>query len=104
MLLLTLYAALIIIGGIAGYAAAGSKLSLIMGVGFGLLLLASAFAVHKKKKIGAWVALGLIILLDAFFTFRYVQTQRFLPSGLFSLISLSVLLTFAMQIKKQKLK
>ncbi|MBI2743228.1 MAG: TMEM14 family protein [Chlamydiales bacterium] len=104
MFILIVYAILIIAGGIVGYASAGSKLSLIMGCGFGLMLLGSAFALYKKKKAATWIAIALILLLDAFFSYRYAQTHKFLPSGLLSLISLGVLLFFVLQTKKSESK
>ena len=49
-LILTIYALLILLGGIAGYSAAGSIMSLAMGLIFGLLLLGCSFGLYKRKR------------------------------------------------------
>lgn len=103
VVILGIYALLILVGGIKGHAA-GSLASLIMGLTFGILLLASTFAIYKKKQVGVWVAVSLIIILDAFFTYRYSQTNRFMPSGMLSLISVITLFAFIWQIRKKPLK
>jgi len=103
VVILFVYALLILLGGIRGHAA-GSQASLIMGLTFGILLLGSTFAIYKKKKAGVWMAVSLIIILDAFFTYRYSQTGRFMPSGMLSLISVITLFAFIWQIRKKPLR
>ncbi len=96
------YALIVLAGGIAGYFKAGSSASLIMGSVFGLLLIGSAWIILKKKMVGEYCALGLLILLDAFFIFRYLRTFHFLPAGLMSLLSLAVLIIVALHLWKAK--
>ena len=85
------YGILILIGGIIGHLKAGSAASLIMGLAFGILLILSSFGMFKNRLFPAYVALLLTLILDAFFTYRWLFTFQFMPSGLFAIISLVVL-------------
>ena|SRR5579872_722658 len=99
-LMLFIYAFLIFLGGIIGYIKAGSGMSLMMGLVFGTLLMICALAIYKRKIVGIWIALGLVIILDAFFTYRFMKTQSFLPSGLFSLLSLVTLFLMIFELRR----
>ncbi|MFI5333580.1 MAG: TMEM14 family protein [Chlamydiales bacterium] len=101
-LILLVYGLLILIGGIIGHVQAKSTPSLVMGLLFGSLLIGSAIGLFKRKKAAAWIALTLVLLLDAFFTYRFLHTQRFMPSGLLMLISLATLVTLIIQLRKKK--
>jgi uncharacterized membrane protein (UPF0136 family) len=96
--LVILYSALVFIGGLMGYLKAQSIPSLISGSFFGLVLVVSAIAMIKKKKWGQWSALAIAFLLDAFFTYRFAKTLKFIPSGLMSLISLIMIIILALRI------
>lgn len=85
------YALLVFLGGIFGYVKAESTPSLVMGVGFAVILSTSVFAMFNEKKIGFTIAFATTALLAAFFLYRFFHTLNFMPSGLMSLISLSVL-------------
>lgn len=91
--IVALYGLLILVGGIIGHIKAGSTASLVMGVVFGLLLLLSSGAMFSKKyfKKGVYSTLILTLILDAFFTYRYLATMKFMPSGLLVLVSLGVI-------------
>jgi uncharacterized membrane protein (UPF0136 family) len=91
--IVALYGLLILIGGIIGHIKAGSNASLVMGVVFGLLLLLSSGGMFSKKyfKKGVYFALVLTLILDAFFTYRFLTTMKFMPAGLLVLVSLGVI-------------
>ncbi|MBX9923520.1 MAG: TMEM14 family protein [Rhabdochlamydiaceae bacterium] len=95
------YAILIFIGGIIGHSHSASKASLISGVVFGSLLLASSWLMFQKKPLGTWMALILAIILEGFFTWRFAKTLHFLPSGLLSLMSLAVIILVALKVGKR---
>ena len=99
--ILGLYALLVFLGGVVGYVNAASRMSLVMGSVFGLLVLGCAFALYKAKKAALWFALGLVFLLDAFFTFKFAKNPQFFPSGLFSFLSLAALMTLVVQLRKK---
>lgn len=91
--IVALYGILILIGGIIGHIKAGSQASLAMGLISGLLLLLSSGGMFSKKhfKKSVYFALILTLLLDAFFSYRYMATMKFMPSGLLALMSLGVI-------------
>jgi uncharacterized membrane protein (UPF0136 family) len=92
------YALFILAGGIIGHAH-GSTASLVMGVVFGVLLLTAAAGMFAKKKWGVYFALVLTLILDAFFTYRFVATLKFMPPGMLSLVSLGVMLLLVRNIR-----
>jgi uncharacterized membrane protein (UPF0136 family) len=100
-----IYAILILAGGIIGHAKAASTASLVMGVVFGVLLLTASIGMFKRtSKRTSWggtFALILTLLLDAFFTYRFVQTGKFMPSGMLSLVSLIVMVLLALHIRSK---
>jgi len=98
--ILAAYALAILIGGLMGYLKAGSHISLVSGIVFGSLLFLCSYAVAKGKHIAQYIALALTFLLDGFFTHRFAKTLHFLPSGLMSLLSLTVLIVIALKIRK----
>jgi uncharacterized membrane protein (UPF0136 family) len=91
--IVALYGILILVGGIIGHIKAGSNASLVMGVVFGLLLLLSSVGMLSKKyfKKGVYFALILTLVLDAFFSYRFLATMKFMPSGMLALVSLGVI-------------
>jgi uncharacterized membrane protein (UPF0136 family) len=97
------YGILIFVGGLMGHAKAGSTASLVMGVVFGaLLLIAAGFMFSQRNYLkGSYFALVLTFILDAFFSYRYLSSMKFLPSGLLSLISLGVLLLLVSHIRQK---
>ncbi len=95
-----IYALFVLAGGLTGYMTAGSKISLYAGcISFILLGLAS-IGIYKAKTFGYMTALVLILILDAFFTFRYVQTLKFFPGGFMALLSLVTLIVLVYRLRK----
>jgi uncharacterized membrane protein (UPF0136 family) len=93
-----LYALIVLAGGLTGFLKAGSYVSLMAGLSFGGLLLLSFFVF--KRKWGPYLALVITFILDAFFTQKYLQTLKFMPSGMLSLLSLAVLISLAFFIRR----
>ncbi|HEX2579822.1 MAG TPA: TMEM14 family protein [Rhabdochlamydiaceae bacterium] len=91
--IVAIYGLLILVGGVIGHLKAGSLASLIMGGVSGLLLLIASGGMFSKKnfKKSAFFALILTLVLDAFFSYRFMTTLKFLPSGLLALVSLGVI-------------
>ena len=87
----TAYSVLLLIGGVMGYATAGSLPSLIMGTTFAVLLGIAAFGMYKGcnfSRIGATV---LLAVLFVFFSYRFLTTYKFFPPGIVALLSLGLL-------------
>jgi uncharacterized membrane protein (UPF0136 family) len=95
-----LYGLVILIGGIMGHHEKGSLASLISGLVCGGLLLGTSWVIFNKKAWGEYAALLLVFLLDGFFTYRFITTHKFLPSGLLSILSLGVLFFLAFVMRR----
>lgn len=75
--------ALSTVGGIIGYAKAGSKPSLIAGTGIGLLYFASGFYRYPLGSIATSTLLCTIMIP------RFLRTRAFMPAGLLSVAGLA---------------
>lgn len=97
------YGILIVVGGLIGHAKAASTASLVMGVLFGGLLLIAAGCMFMKRNYlkSTYFAIVLTFILDAFFSYRYLSSMKFLPSGLLSIISLGVLLLLVTHVRQK---
>lgn len=81
------FGALTIIGGIVGYAKAGSTASIIAGSITGVLLLVAAFLLPEHRAVGLATALIISLLLAAQFIPKLLRTGRVMPAGIMSLLS-----------------
>ncbi len=84
---LWIYIVLLIGGGLVGYLKAGSRVSLIASLAFGILLTLVNIGVIRSF----YVADVLVALLIAVFIMRYVKTKKFMPSGLMIVLSAAAL-------------
>ena len=89
VVLLWIFIALLVVGGLMGFLKARSKASLIASVGSAIPL-----ALVALGHLPGTVALGVLIVLQAVFFMRLRKTGKFMPSGL--LLGLSVLMEAAM--------
>ncbi len=84
---LWIYIVLLIGGGLVGYLKAGSRVSLITSLAFGILLTLVNIGVIRSF----YVADVLVALLIAVFIMRYLKTKKFMPSGLMIVLSAAAL-------------
>ena len=87
-----IFGILIFLGGLMGHVKAASTVSLVTGSVFGLFLVLASFGMFRDHLLPAYFALILTLILDAVFTYRWLLTFKFMPSGLMSLISFGVLI------------
>ena len=87
-----IYGIFIILGGLMGHIKSASTVSLVTGSLFGLFLVLASFGMFRDHLLPSYFALIITLILDAFFTYRWLLTFKFMPSGLMSLISLGVLI------------
>jgi len=80
------YAALVLAGGVMGYAKAGSKPSLIAGVASALLLTA-AWMWSRTSVGGLWLGAGVALALCVVFGMRLKKTGKMMPSGMMLAVS-----------------
>ncbi len=86
ILLTAIYAILVITLGILGYQQAGSVISLVMGLIFGVILLFSAFYMTQEKKWAFILGILASSILLISFGYRFGITLGFMP-GAMSLFS-----------------
>src|SRR5579871_4944511 len=101
--IVVVYGLIILIGGVMGHVKAASTASLVVGILFGALLISSAYGIYKGSLKAAIAALILGVMLDAFFTYRFMVTQKFMPAGALSVLSLIYILSIALLLRKSTL-
>lgn len=89
--IVTVYAVLLLVGGIMGFIKAGSMLSLITGIGSAALVVTGVFLARKEKKGGYFLLLSVTALLVLFFGYRFLVTGAWMPAGGMLILSIGVL-------------
>jgi uncharacterized membrane protein (UPF0136 family) len=82
-----IFGALTIIGGVIGYAKAGSLPSIIAGAVTGVLLLVAGWILPTNRMMGIVIGLIISFLLAAQFIPKLVRTGKAMPAGLMSILS-----------------
>lgn len=103
-LVLWIYVALLVLGGLIGYSKAGSKISLIMSLVFAapIALVAAGVlrvAYDRRETVNGVtrfhlhvdLADVLIFVLLVFFGMKFIKKGKFMPAGLMSIASLAAL-------------
>jgi uncharacterized membrane protein (UPF0136 family) len=78
---------LTIVGGVIGYAKAGSIASIIAGSICGILLLGAAYLLPEHLAVGLAVAAVISIALAGRFIPAFIKTGQAMPAGLMSVLS-----------------
>jgi len=94
------YGAIMAVGGVIGYVKVRSKASLLSGVGFGLMLLASGYGVWHGSRRSLAASAVIAALLVAIFAVRLVKTRRFMPAGVLAVLSLAALIVFGVALTR----
>ena len=96
--IVTVYAVLVVVGGLIGYLKAKSLPSLIAGTLSFLALLAAAHGMRTGEAWGMPLAIALALFLLVFFSLRYVKSspRAFMPGGLMAILSLFTLVGIAL--------
>ncbi len=80
-LLLSLFAAFLLCGGIMGYIKASSIASLVMSSIFAGLLFFCSYISSKGKMWGLYIASVLVVFLNIFFLIRFMKSFAIFPAG-----------------------
>lgn len=88
------YGVMMAVGGVIGYLKVHSKASLISGVGFGLLLLASGYGVWQGSRDSLVASAVIAALLVIIFAIRVIKTRRLMPAGMLAVLSVLALVIF----------
>lgn len=97
LLILSLF---LVAGGIAGYAKAKSKISLITGIVSAILLAGTYAWSLTDYKTGLLSGLAVISALDITFCVRLAKTKKFMPAGLLLVICLITQLCIVLNLGK----
>ncbi|XP_015247004.1 transmembrane protein 14C-like [Cyprinodon tularosa] len=84
------YALCVSAGGIIGYAKAGSVTSLVAGLLFGLLAAGGAYLTSQNPR-NVWLSLGTAGTLAVVMGLRFLNSWKFMPAGLMTLLSVLML-------------
>jgi uncharacterized membrane protein (UPF0136 family) len=87
-IVLWVYIALLVAGGVMGFVKAGSKVSLITSLIFAAALALFAAGILPWR----WGADALLVVLLVVFIARYFKVKKFMPSGLMIVLTLAALL------------
>ena len=90
-IVLVTYALFLILGGFLGFKK-GSKISLWMGLGSGILILGGVWLLTVNPKAAGLFIIGIIVILSLSFISRLIKTRKFMPSGMLLLVTLAVLI------------
>ncbi len=89
---LGVYAVLLAVGGVIGYTKAGSRPSLIAGLGSAVAAILALVLSFQNAKWGMALGCLVALLLAYFFGHRFAaKTRKFMPAGLLALVSVVVL-------------
>jgi uncharacterized membrane protein (UPF0136 family) len=87
------YALLLLVGGFMGYAKSHSLSSIIMATSFSSILFSLVLISKKLKNVVAYTTVTLL-LLDSFFTYRFLKTFKIMPAGGFAILTFIVIIAF----------
>ena len=100
-LALVCYGVLMMAGGYFGYVKAGSKVSLIMGIVSGVVILLGLFLTRSNVSLGYGIVIGMTAVLVVSFAVRLMKTHAFMPSGMLLLLSIAALAACIMILLKR---
>ncbi len=89
---LVVYALLMAVGGVMGYANKKSVISLVAGLASAVALLIAFKMAENNPKGGLAFGAFLAFLMTGNFVSRYFKTHHFMPNGLFGIVSVIALL------------
>lgn len=101
-LLVCAFGLLVGMGGLIGFFMAGSIASLLAGSAFSFLLLMSGYLMQSNRKLGLISSTSLTLALAGFFSYRYLITEKFMPSGMMALLSAIVFLVVITNVSLKK--
>ena len=99
-LILLVYAVIVFAGGFAGFVLKKSMPSLLAGGFSGLIFLFASVSLLVSRKKPFYLACVLLLVLAAFFAYRFLKSNAFFPSGMMLILTSFTLFLIAFQIKQ----
>ncbi len=84
------YGALVLVGGVMGWVKARSKPSLIAGIVFGVALIVVGAGINAGHGTDVRVAATLAAVLGIIMGVRFAKSRKFMPAGLLAIVSAAV--------------
>lgn len=92
-----IYGALVLVGGVMGWVKAKSTPSLISGLVFGSGLIFIGYGIRQGHAADVTVACIIAGLLAVIMGIRFGKTKKFMPAGLITILSVVVLVTLLLR-------
>ena len=92
-IIVSLYGALVLVGGVMGYIRAKSIPSLISDLVVGTALILMGNGILQGLASDIFVAIGLTGLLAIIMGVRFAKNNKFMPAGVLTILSAAVLVT-----------
>jgi uncharacterized membrane protein (UPF0136 family) len=86
-IIMWVFGALVLLGGILGWVKARSRASLISGLAFGVLVLLCGYAIWLGRRFGLQAGAGISLALAVIMGRRFVATKKFMPAGFLAFLS-----------------
>lgn len=94
-IVLVVYGVLMLVGGAMGYRK-GSQMSLISGVGAGLICLTASFLMARNPSVGLTLGLVAALVVGLAMLIRFSKTRSFLPAGMTLVLSIITIVVVTM--------
>ncbi len=95
-LMVWVYAAVVLLGGVMGWVKARSKASVYSGLTFGVLLILCGLAMWDGRRIGLTTATGIAVALTVIMGVRFAKSKKFMPAGLMAGLSAVMVVVLVM--------
>ncbi len=88
---LSIYSAVVLGGGLAAYGLAGSRISLISATFLSAVFCLLAFRAFRGSVSAGYMGGVCTFLLAIYFAYRFIASERFIPSGVLLIVSFTAL-------------
>jgi uncharacterized membrane protein (UPF0136 family) len=86
------YGVIVMLGGLIAYLMADSWVSLFTATLAGAVLVAGGMGIIRRSLYAYFISVGVTTVLAIFFIFRYIQTEKMMPAGIMTGMSVLILL------------
>lgn len=86
------YGVIVMLGGLIAYLTTDSWISLFTATITGVALVAGGMGIMRNSIFAYLVSLGVTTVLGIFFIYRYILTEKMMPAGIMTGLSILILL------------